>query len=739
MQFQCSPSCAGAPLTTILLWILDPATLEAVPNGSPGEIVLGGVQVAKGYLNRPEQTEAAFVPWKSCMGPPITSPTPENSPFSFSGIDGKEPVIVYRTGDIGVWRADWGGQVEVLGRKDDQLKVRGQRVEAAEIEGALVASPLIMQAAAALCTDGRLGALVVVHDSVWQELFGIGCGASEPSAATAAAAEAVASLSLSSAPAPGSTRAALSSAPAAASEQSMAETEASETDQTAVPRSHDRLSLVLRLRCRRLVPAFMIPSVIRVVPALPQTRTGKLARGLVGPVLSARPIVASSSKIALPSASGAPVADTARTVDSRLFSDSSVAAVWEHELGLQPGLVCVDDDFVSLGGDSLTALRVSRALIMMKFEYERALKAELDFRASEGTAAATAAAVTTTTNTNMVMTTTTTTVTTTGAGTTHKDGVHELNAAFGGDTGAVSGFLAPERLIHGTPSLASYARRLRQEAGVEEESAGMDHEGQMGTEGGGEVAAESPAVEAGEERLLVRGLWEAAARGESTIVTELLALGAPVNGHAETYHGGPDTNSSSSSRTGLQTPLHAAAAGGHASVVQALINSGASVRMTQRGVMAAHLACGVCPATLRILLDAGSPLAARDNNKQCLLHHAARAGHCECLRLVLSRWMTDDATRPSANDKIRGGGLEPRDRWHRTPVHWAVLNSHKGLDCLRLLLDAGADPCPTAPSKHQHAKRTRLRPENPIEIAERLYPPNGGEVGGLLRGERPDS
>ncbi|MEV4642534.1 amino acid adenylation domain-containing protein [Actinoplanes sp. NPDC049548] len=128
------PSVIGTALPSLAVYVLD-AYLQPVPEGVTGEMYVAGEQLARGYLDRPALTASRFVA----------------NPFG--------PGRLYRSGDLARWE---DGDLVYLGRSDDQVKVRGYRIEPGEIEAALLALPGIANTAVVV-RDGRLVAYLVAR------------------------------------------------------------------------------------------------------------------------------------------------------------------------------------------------------------------------------------------------------------------------------------------------------------------------------------------------------------------------------------------------------------------------------------------------------------------------------------------------------------------------------------------------------------------------------------------------
>jgi amino acid adenylation domain-containing protein len=133
----------GRPINNVELYVLDRAA-RLTPIGVVGELYIGGVSQARGYIGRPDQTAEKFVP---------------------DGVSGGAGKRLYRTGDLCRWRAD--GNLEYLGRVDDQVKVRGYRIELGEIESVLKEHEAVKECAVIVSqrvSDKKLVAYVSFND-----------------------------------------------------------------------------------------------------------------------------------------------------------------------------------------------------------------------------------------------------------------------------------------------------------------------------------------------------------------------------------------------------------------------------------------------------------------------------------------------------------------------------------------------------------------------------------------------
>lgn len=143
------PLTIGRPILNTQVYILDDQ-LNPVPVGIPGELYIGGAGVAQGYLNRPELTAQRFIYFELPIG----------------GLKSKT-IRLYKTGDRVQYRTD--GTIEFLGRVDNQIKIRGFRVELGEIEATLQSHPAIRDAVVIPLNEMRLTAYFSIDRQYLQQ------------------------------------------------------------------------------------------------------------------------------------------------------------------------------------------------------------------------------------------------------------------------------------------------------------------------------------------------------------------------------------------------------------------------------------------------------------------------------------------------------------------------------------------------------------------------------------------
>ena len=286
--------------------VLD-GNLNPVPMGVAGELYIGGDLLARGYVNRPELTAERF----------IANPFVDDFAQSqqVQGAEGQGTIHgissrLYRTGDIVRWNER--GQLEYLGRIDDQIKVRGFRVELGEVESQLLKLPGVREAVV-VARETAQGTQLAGYVSGYSAA---GIGATD---ATGAAGETGATDATGTTNATGSTGEAHA---AGLPDPSSEEQPGQKLDGS-----------ILRQALKRVLPDYMVPSVIMVLEALPLNANGKIDRkALPEPVFDA--------------------GDAYEAPEGEL--EKQLAQLWAEVLGVER--VSRSSNFFELGGHSLLAL-----------------------------------------------------------------------------------------------------------------------------------------------------------------------------------------------------------------------------------------------------------------------------------------------------------------------------------------------------------------------------------------------
>lgn len=252
----------GKPLANTRIYIMD-EMLKPVPIGIPGEICLGGPGLARGYMNNIPLTIEKFV----------------KDPF-------REGQKIYKTGDIGKWLDD--GNIEFMGRLDDQVKVRGHRIELGEIERTLKRHPDISEAIVRIHWSGKKDKLLSAYFVKKR---------------------------------PGKSH-----------------------------RAMDTSDRSLREFLGQRIPHYMVPAHFIEMDAFPLTERGKI------------------DKNALTAPESKPVQQVASRSTPGNEMETTLCQIWKEVLLTET--IGMDDNFFSLGGDSLKAIQMVSRLTREKLKLE---------------------------------------------------------------------------------------------------------------------------------------------------------------------------------------------------------------------------------------------------------------------------------------------------------------------------------------------------------------------------------
>ncbi|KAH8881829.1 hypothetical protein GQ53DRAFT_667146, partial [Thozetella sp. PMI_491] len=274
------------------VWIVDPENHHRLmPIGCPGELLVGGPTVARGYLNNPAKTDEVFMPAPAWL---------PSSSLPAGGRDVRN-LRFYKTGDLARYNSD--GSVNFLGRKDGQVKLRGQRLELAEVEHHVLRHFSIAQQVTAQIVS-RTG------EAAHRQLVAFIC---------------------------------LSGAPSSSDQ----------TDCTAVDLSNKMVKELTEAAASlaNALPPYMVPSMFVTVNRIPRTVSDKVDTKLLASIACGLDN-AQAAKYSLALFSKRP-ATTAM--------EQQLTRLWEEVLGIPQRDVGIDDNFFQRGGDSIGAIKLVAA------------------------------------------------------------------------------------------------------------------------------------------------------------------------------------------------------------------------------------------------------------------------------------------------------------------------------------------------------------------------------------------
>ena len=423
------------------------------------------------------------------------------------------------------------------------------------------------------------------------------------------------------------------------------------------------LLTLLRERCHQ--KARVTPSAFVIVPRIPMSATGKRDRRLLPPLQNTLPITEifvrkEGDRISLP-------------LQSYGKTGSMIVEGISKCLNLQPcqmRILSTTTTFAMLGGDSLTATRLVRAL--------------------------------------------------------HARHHNVPDSRFiGGNYGVLDGPFSVRHLYR-SRNLGEYADWLDAQGICES----MENEISESPES---VSTKNIPVEHDDpglaEPIVGLALYEALLQATSlhfvNLAMALLDIGADPNIQESEGRLGKVTDRNTQKKLFRSNPLHLACLHGETRLVKKLLSKGARHNVPNASsLFPIHLAAGgdyhkisatneddqrlVC---VQLLLQAGCPVRIRDGSNQTIVHAAARGGYIKTLDFILTQWCQENRKLSAAKEQSL------RDKWDRTPVHWAVLHGHAQV--VEILLHNGFCADPLKPKETY--RRTSVANESPMEICNRLY------------------
>lgn len=445
---------------------------------------------------------------------------------------------------------------------------------------------------------------------------------------------------------------------------------------TGVLCSGELLALLVQ-RCKQRSRA--TPSAFILIPVMPLTRTGKRNKDAAFSLGKAVPLAQLISGMA----DGVPLSEY--NALGALVAEQIIDCL--NLLPCQISLLSTEATFAMLGGDSLTATRVVRALYACHHDV-------FNSRQLGG-----------------------------AYGTLDDDTFSVRHLVQASNLGAYVDFLQGQNVLQNLQHSSTAESRSVQSAQTSQVDSHEAH--------------------------LYDALLRSTMQGKTLLALALIEAGAKPNVENSRKYRLSNTRGIQERKTIFHsTPLHFACLNGIPQLTRVLLLNGAKLNVPDAvGMFPIHVAASRDTKTeeyseeeddrrtkcVKLLLESGAPIQMKDGNKQSILHFAARSGLKHLLLFVMKRWKVDLIER---EPKKYRDSYDWRDRWSRTPVHWAIINSQ--VDALDILLKNGCSPTPAVPKKNAS---TNAALESPLDTCRRLFgdSPKGSAISKLLKDAMADS